>query len=44
MVRQFLVVTVNLALSASGGLAQTKIEKTPDEGTQGGGKGQVENN
>ncbi len=43
MVRQFLVVTVALALSASGGLAQTKIEKTPIERTKIDGKVMFEN-
>ena len=38
MVRQFLVATVALALSASGGLAQTKVEKTPIERTRIDGK------
>lgn len=43
MVRQFLVATVALGLSASGGFAQTKIEKTPIEKTKIDGKVMFEN-
>lgn len=43
MVRQFLVAALTVAFAASGGLAQTKVEKTPIERTKIDGKVMFEN-